>query len=177
MKFQSTKLAGVFILEIDRIADERGFFARSWCNRLAAEAGIKKQVVQENISFNERAGTVRGMHFQRAPSAEAKVVRCTSGAIHDVIVDLREGSSSYLDNIAVELTEENRRAVFIDEGCAHGFQTLADATEVHYMMMNYYDPGAASGIRHDDPQIDVRWPLPVTEISTKDQQWPLLESD
>lgn len=177
MKFQETDIAGVLIVDMDKFVDERGFFARSWCNELAADAGIDYQVVQENVSFNRLAGTVRGMHFQKEPAGEAKVVRCTRGAILDVAVDMRSDSKTYLQHVAVELSADNHRALFIEKGCAHGFQTLRDDTEIHYMMMHYYDPAAASGVRYNDPLVNIEWPLPVSEISAKDRQWPDLEKE
>lgn len=164
-----TELNGAWLIEIEPHTDERGFFARSFCQREFAELGMNDAVAQCNISYNERAGTLRGMHYQLAPSAEAKLVRCTSGAIYDAIVDLRNDSSSYLRWIAAELTAENRTALYIPEGFGHGFQTLTDHTEVFYQMSEFYTPELARGFRWDDSQFAIDWPLEVTCISSDDR--------
>lgn len=168
MKFTAAGLAGAFILDIERLADERGFFARTFCRDEFAAHGLRTEFVQCNTSFNLRRGTLRGMHFQRAPYAEAKIVRCTRGAIHDVIVDLRPDSLSYCRWIAVELSAENERMLYVPEGMAHGFQTLADGSEVFYQMAAMYRPDAAGGVRWNDPAFDIRWPLADPIVSARD---------
>jgi dTDP-4-dehydrorhamnose 3,5-epimerase len=172
MQFTETEIRGAFILDAEQIADERGFFARSWARDEFEAHGLNPNLAQCNLSYNHRKGTVRGMHWQAAPHAETKLVRCTQGGIYDVIVDLRADSPTYLRWIGVELTAENRRALYIPEGCGHGFQTLADATEVLYMITEYYTPAAARGMRWNDPAINVAWPLAVTVISERDAQYP-----
>ncbi len=172
MKFVEAGLAGVYLIELEPIADERGSFARSWCREEFRAAGVDFTVVQTNISFNNAAGTVRGMHFQADPSPEAKVVRCTRGGVFDVVVDLRPASDTYCEWLGVELNPENQKAIFIPPDCAHGFQTLADATEVHYLMSQRYDPDAARGVRFDDSVFGIDWPLPVSSLSDKDRNWP-----
>lgn len=177
MRFIETGLSGAHIVELEKISDERGFFARGWCADEFRAAGFDACIAQTNISFSVRAGTMRGMHYQAAPSAEAKVVRCTRGSIFDAIVDLRPDSPTFRSWFGVELTADNHRALFVPKVFAHGFQTLEDDTEVHYLMSSSYDPGAARGLRYDDPVIGIDWPLPVTGISDRDRTWPLLESD
>lgn len=168
MKFVETSIAGAYVLELEAHRDERGFFARSFCQREFAEHGLSPVVAQCNVSFNARAGTLRGMHAQRPPSAEAKLVRCTSGAIYDAIVDVRPDSPSYLTWFAVELTSAARNALYVPEGCAHGFQTLVDDTEVFYQMSEFFAPGLAVGFRYDDPRFAIEWPLAPTCVSEKD---------
>jgi dTDP-4-dehydrorhamnose 3,5-epimerase len=175
MRFSQTGLAGVFLIEPELLADERGSFARSFCVDEFAEAGIDFEVVQANISFNRFSGTVRGMHFQSPPHAEAKVVRCTRGALYDVVVDLRPDSATCGEWFAAELNADNRSALYIPEGCAHGFQTLLDNTEVDYLMSGRYEPGAASGVRFDDPVFGIDWPLAVSSVSDRDRNWPDFE--
>ncbi len=159
---------------MDRVEDERGFFARAWCGREFADAGLDSEIAQVSISFNRRAGTVRGLHFQAGPRAEGKVVRCTRGAIFDVAVDLRTDSATHGRWFGIELSADNRQGLFIPKGCAHGFQSLADDTEVLYLISEYYDPDAGRGVRYDDPRIGVRWPLEVTMVSEKDRRLPSL---
>jgi dTDP-4-dehydrorhamnose 3,5-epimerase len=172
MIFTETKLQGAFIIDIDRIEDERGFFARTWCQREFEAHGFCTQLVQCNISFNKHKGTLRGMHYQAAPYAEAKLVRCTSGAIYDVIIDLRPDSPTFKRWVAVELRAANRRMLFIPEGFAHGFQTLADDTEVFYQMSQFYAPEYARGVRWDDPAFGVSWPAEKRIISERDRSFP-----
>jgi dTDP-4-dehydrorhamnose 3,5-epimerase len=172
MIFTPTKLPGAYVVDLNRLEDERGFFARSWCQREAQELGIDPHVVQCNISFNKKKGTLRGMHLQLPPHAESKLVRVTRGAIYDVIIDLRPDSDTFKQWIAVELTAENRRALFVPKGFAHGFQTLEDETEIFYQMSEYYAPEWAFGVRWNDPAFGVRWPLEVAEISPKDRALP-----
>ena len=174
MNFSETAISGVYIVEIEYTEDERGFFARTWDENLCAERGLHpSHMVQCSTSFNKSRGTLRGMHYQESPHAEAKVVRCTRGAMYDVAVDLRPDSPTYTKWVAVELTADNRRALYIPEGCAHGFQTLTDATEVLYMMSAYYRQEASSGVRYDDPVFAIKWPeIPPRFISIKDRSWP-----
>jgi dTDP-4-dehydrorhamnose 3,5-epimerase len=175
MIFKETKLAGAYLISLQLIEDDRGFFARTWCRDEFAAHNLNTRLVQANVSHNRLRGTLRGLHYQAAPYAETKVVRCIRGAIYDVIVDIRESSPSYLDWIGVELTEANREMVYVPEGFAHGFQTLSDGSEVEYQMSEFFNADAAGGLRYDDPAIGIKWPLPVETISTKDASWPLLE--
>lgn len=172
MLFHATEITDAFIVDIEQRKDERGFFARAWCQREFSARGLTAQVVQTNISYSQHRGTLRGMHFQRAPYAEAKLVRCTRGAIYDVIIDLRPDSPSYRRWIGVELRADTYRMLYVPEGCAHGFQTLVDATEVTYQVSQFYTPDAEGGVRYDDPAFNIAWPLEVTVISDKDRQWP-----
>jgi dTDP-4-dehydrorhamnose 3,5-epimerase len=171
MIFHQTELAGAFVIDIERREDSRGFFARTWCARELAEHGLNVNVVQANMSYNKARGTLRGMHYQVAPYAETKLVRCTRGAIYDVIVDLRPDSPTFKRWIGVELTADNRRALFVPEGFAHGFITLEDDTDVMYQVTAFYTPGAEAGLRYDDPAFGIEWPVPVAVISDKDQSW------
>jgi dTDP-4-dehydrorhamnose 3,5-epimerase len=170
--FTETKLKGAFIIEPERLEDERGFFARTWCEREAAAYGFTPRWVQTNISFNKKKGTLRGLHYQAAPYEEAKMVRCTMGMIYDVIVDLRADSQTFMQWFAVELTAENRKALFIPEGLAHGFLTLEDNTEVFYQMSEFYAPEYARGVRWNDPAFGIQWPAEVQIISERDRQYP-----
>ena len=172
MIFTPSLLAGAFIIDVQRIEDERGFFGRSFCRDEFTAHGLKTEVAQCNISCNRFRGTVRGMHFQNPPHAEAKLVRCSRGAIQDIIVDLRPDSATCYRWEAVELTQDNCRMLYIPEGFAHGFQTLADDSEVFYQMFHSFASHCADGIRWDDPAISIRWPLPVTLISEKDCSYP-----
>lgn len=177
MIFSPTPLQGAYLVEQERIADERGFFARTWAVEEMAAHGLDPSAVHMNTSFNARAGTVRGLHFQVAPYEEAKLVRATRGAIWDVAVDLREHSPTYLRWHAVELTEDNGLAFSIPAGCAHGFQSLTDGAEVLYVMSTAYQPGAGAGVRWDDPVLDIRWPAAPEggrTISERDRTWPAL---
>jgi dTDP-4-dehydrorhamnose 3,5-epimerase len=177
MIFTETKLDGAFLIDIEERTDERGFFARSWCQKEFEQYGLVPLVVQANISFNHKKGTVRGMHYQASPYEETKLVRCTRGAIYDVIVDLRKGSPTYCQWLSAELTADNRRMLFVPEGYAHGFQTLTDATEVCYQVSQFYTPGAERGARFNDPAFSIRWPLDVTVISEKDANWADFQID
>ena len=172
MVFTETGLSGAVIVDVERHTDERGFFARSWCTREFQERGLSPLVVQCNVSGNAVKGTLRGMHYQVAPHAEVKLVRCTKGAIYDVIIDLRETSPTFLRHVGVELTAENHRALYIPEGFAHGFMTLQDDSEVFYQMSAFYEPSAARGVRWNDPAFAIEWPLPVIVISKRDQELP-----
>ena len=172
MIFTETKLKGTFIVEPERLEDERGFFARTWCKREFGAQELDTKLVQCNVSFNKKSGTLRGMHHQVAPHEEAKLVRCTMGAIYDVIIDLRPNSPTFKDWLSVELTAENRNMIYIPEGFSHGFMTLKDNTEVFYQMSEFYDPECARGVRWNDPAFDIVWPEDVKVISEKDKQYP-----
>ena len=168
-------LAGVYTIDVELKADERGFFARVWdADALAAE-GLDTRVSQSSIAYNHRAGTLRGLHLQLPPHAETKLVRCTRGAIYDVVVDIRPDSGTYLRWLGVELTDENRRTLYVPGGFAHGYQTLVDATEVWYQMSVPYAPGSADGLRWNDPRLAIEWPDPPASgrvLSAKDEAWP-----
>lgn len=172
MLFTETKLKGAFIIEIKQLTDERGFFGRSWCKREMEEHGLNGNVVQSNTSFSKTKGTLRGLHYQKHPYEETKLMRCTKGAIYDVIVDLRRDSPTFLQWIGVELTENNYKMLYVPENFAHGFVTLADNSEVTYLVTEYYTAGAEAGIRFDDKKLDIRWPVPVTVVSEKDRNHP-----
>ena len=172
MIFTETSLAGAFMIEPERREDDRGFFARSWCRHEASAHGLNPTVVQCNISFNSRKGTLRGLHYQVAPHQEAKLVRCTMGAIYDVIVDLRRDSPTFRRYAAVVLTAGNRKMLYVPEGVAHGFQTLEDSTEVSYQMSEFYAPEHARGVRWDDPAFGIEWPGPPAAIAERDRSYP-----
>jgi dTDP-4-dehydrorhamnose 3,5-epimerase len=173
MTFEETSLSGAFVIDLERREDGRGFFARTWCANELGEHGLNTRLVQANMSWNPRQGTLRGMHFQHPPHAEAKVVRCTHGAIHDVIIDLRPESPTYTQWIGVDLTAENRRALYVPEGFAHGFQTLVPDCEVHYLVTEFYTPEAEGGVRWNDPAFAIQWPDPDNAfLSDKDAAWP-----
>ncbi len=175
MKFTKTKLDGPYVIELERKEDSRGFFARAFCQKEFAAHGLRPIIAQANIAYNIKKGTLRGMHFQFPPAAETKLVRCTRGAILDIIVDLRPESPSYLQNVAVELSEDNGRALYVPERFAHGYQTLRDNTETSYQVGEFYAPEDESGLMHNDPRLGLEWPLPVTVISDKDQKFKLLD--
>ena len=168
MIFTETELKGAFIIDIERREDLRGFFARAFCQNDFTQHGLKPVVAQANIAFNHKKGTVRGMHFQFPPAAETKLVRCTRGAILDIIVDLRPESPTYLHHIAVELNEDNYRALYVPERFAHGYQALRDQTDTSYQVGEFYTPGAEGGLLYNDPRLGLEWPLPVSVISDKD---------
>jgi dTDP-4-dehydrorhamnose 3,5-epimerase len=172
MKITPTELSGVALIELEPIEDQRGLFARSFCVDAFAEADIMFSVKQSNISFNNFAGTIRGMHYQRHPFEESKIVRCTRGAIFDVAVDLRPESETFCRWYGAELNAENRLALLVPPGCAHGFQTLTDSTEVLYLMSERYVADSSAGVRHDDPSFGIAWPEEVSSISDKDRNWP-----
>jgi dTDP-4-dehydrorhamnose 3,5-epimerase len=174
MKFSPTKLAGVWMVDLERQDDERGFFARSWCQQEFEQRGLNPRLVQCNVSFNRKSGTLRGLHYQIAPHAEAKLVRCTRGAIYDVAVDLQPDSPTHRQWVGVELTAENGRALYIAEDFAHGFQTLADDSEVFYQMSESFHPECARGLRWNDPAFGINWPVANPIISGRDQNFPLL---
>jgi dTDP-4-dehydrorhamnose 3,5-epimerase len=176
MQFNKTKLERAYIIDLERRQDSRGFFARAFCQKEFAAHGLNPVIVQTNVAYNFKKGTLRGMHFQFPPAAETKLVRCTRGAILDIIVDLRPESPTYLQHIAVELNEENGRALYVPERFAHGYQTLCDNTETSYQVGEFYAPDHESGLMHDDPRLGLRWPLPVAVISDKDQKFNLLDN-
>ncbi|MBD3243637.1 MAG: dTDP-4-dehydrorhamnose 3,5-epimerase [Chitinivibrionales bacterium] len=176
MIFKETRLRGAYIIDIDRREDDRGFFGRIWCRREFEQHGLNPALVQCSVSYNKRRATLRGMHYQAAPFQEAKLIRCTMGAIYDVIVDLREDSETYGQWTGISLTAQNRTMVYVPEGFAHGFQTLENATEVVYQMSEFYHSAAAEGIRYNDPHVDITWPLTQPILSEKDRQLPLLDA-
>jgi dTDP-4-dehydrorhamnose 3,5-epimerase len=176
MKFTETSLKGSFILDIEPRGDNRGFFARVFCQNELREHGLNPVIAQANIAFSARRGTVRGMHFQFPPTAETKIVHATRGSILDIIVDLRPESPTYLQHIAIELTADSHRALYVPERFAHGYQVLEDNTETSYYVGEFYTPASEGGLRYDDPRLELVWPLAITEISTKDSAWsPLSE--
>jgi len=171
-----TKLKGALIIEPERFEDERGFFARTWCKREFEDHGLNSHLAQCNISFNKSKGTLRGMHYQIAPNAEAKLVRCTRGSIYDVIIDLRPDSETFKHWFAVELNRDNHKMLFIPENFAHGFLTLEDHTEVFYQMSEFYNAESTCGVRWDDPAFSIQWPAAVSVISDRDRDYPDFES-
>ena len=175
MKFTPTAIAGVWVVDVEPHPDERGFFARLWDAGEFAARGLNPQLTQVSVSYNRLAGTVRGMHWQADPHAEAKLVRVTQGAIWDVALDLRPESPTYRRWVAEELSAASRRMLYIPEGCAHGFQTLTDEAEVTYHISAAYEPTAGRGARYDDPAFGIPWPRPVTVVGIRDQAWPLVE--
>ncbi len=172
MIFKETPLPGAFLVEPERLEDERGFFARTYCQKEFREHGLNPEVVQCSVSFSMKKGTLRGLHYQGFRGDEAKLVRCTAGAIFDVMVDLRKGSNTYLKHYATRLDRENRLMLFVPEGFAHGFLTLEDCSEVSYQMSEFYSPGTAMGIRWNDPRLAIQWPLSPVVISERDQAYP-----
>jgi dTDP-4-dehydrorhamnose 3,5-epimerase len=175
MIFTETKLKGAYIIDLDRREDSRGFFARGFCQKEFEAHGLKSIIAQANIAFNLKKGTLRGMHFQYPPAPETKLVRCTRGAILDIIIDLRPESATYLQHISVELNEDNHRALYVPERFAHGYQALRDNTETSYQVGEFYAPTAESGLMYNDVRLGLEWPLPVAVISEKDQKFGLLE--
>src|SRR5438046_2039435 len=175
MQFTETKLKGAYIIDLERREDSRGFFARAFCQKEFAAVGLKPVIAQANVASNFKKGTLRGMHFQYPPAAETKLVRCTRGAILDIIVDLRPESSTYLQHVAVELSEDNQRALYVPERFAHGYQALRDNTDTSYQVGEFYTPEAEGGLRYSDPRLGLTWPLPVSAISEKDREWKLLD--
>lgn len=177
MIFTRTKLADATIIDVERREDARGYFGRTYCEREFEANGLPTGVVQTNMSLTRKAGTLRGMHYQVAPSAEDKLVRCMRGAIWDAIVDLRPESSTYCQWIGVELNEDNGRMLLVPKGFAHGFVTLTDDAAVNYQVSEFYTPVAERGARHDDPAFDIAWPVPVLDMSDKDRSWPAFDSE
>ena len=174
--FRETALPGVFIIEPERREDRRGFFARTWCEEEFADHGLNPRLVQCSVSLNVLRGTLRGMHYQAPPHAEAKLIRCTGGAIWDVALDLRPDSPAFRRYVGAELSAENHLALYIPEGVAHGFQTLDDNTEVLYQMSAAYAPDAARGVRYDDPAFGIRWPIPEPILLDRDRNYPSVET-
>jgi dTDP-4-dehydrorhamnose 3,5-epimerase len=178
MRFRELELPGAYLVELDRIEDERGFFARTFCREEFAEHGLETELVQANTAFNRKAGTLRGLHFQAEPHEETKLVRCTRGAVYDVIVDLRPGSATYTRWVGVELTAENDTQLYVPRGFAHGYQTLVDDTETSYLMGAAYEASAARGVRWDDPAFGIDWPETAEQtISERDRTWPDFSPD
>ncbi len=175
MIFIETHLKSAFLIEPERIADDRGFFARTWCQKEVASRGLETRLVQCNISYNPRKGTLRGMHFQTRPWEEVKIVRCTRGKIYDVIIDLRPASSTFKKWFGVTLSEEKRNMLYIPKGFAHGFITLADQAEVFYQMSEFYSPDHARGVRWNDPAFSISWPVEVRQICERDRNYPDFE--
>jgi dTDP-4-dehydrorhamnose 3,5-epimerase len=176
MIFTETELAGSFVIDLELREDERGFFARAFCQHEFGDHGLKPVIAQANIAFNHRRGTLRGMHFQVLPAAETKLVRATRGGILDIIVDLRPESPTFLEHASVELTQDNHRALYVPERFAHGYQVLVDDTETSYQVGEFYSPPDERALRYDDPRLALEWPLPIAVISEKDRQAPLLET-
>ena len=172
MIFIHTELEGAFVIEPERLSDERGFFARTWCKKEFIKNGLNPDLVQCNISFNLKKGTLRGMHYQVAPYEETKLVRCTSGAIHDVIIDLRPASLTFRQWFGIKLSSENKMMLYIPEGFCHGFLTLQNNTEIFYQMSQYYVPESSRGIRWNDPLFNIQWPNEITVISERDKNYP-----
>jgi dTDP-4-dehydrorhamnose 3,5-epimerase len=176
MLFNPTNLKDAFVIELEVRSDDRGGFARTFCAKEFEGHGLKPMVAQCNMSFNYQKGTLRGMHYQLPPAAETKLVRCTSGAIYDVIIDMRSDSPTYMQHFGVELTAENRKALYVPEMFAHGYQALTDGAEVVYQVGEFYTPGYERGLRYDDPTFGIEWPIPVTLISEKDAKWPFFNT-
>jgi dTDP-4-dehydrorhamnose 3,5-epimerase len=174
VRFEPTALAGAYLIHLEPRVDERGLFARAFCAQEFAGQGLETSYVQSNISTNTRAGTVRGLHFQRAPQAEVKLVRCVKGVIYDVIVDMRAGSPTYLRFFGAELSDANGLMMYVPKDFAHGYQALSDGASVFYMVSAFYAPQAEGGLRFDDPRLAIKWPRPVSDVSDKDARWPLL---
>lgn len=177
MRFTETPLRGAFVIDLEPRADERGFFSRTFDVHEFDAHGLRSFVAQSNLSYNHRAGTLRGMHYQLPPAAETKLVRCTRGAIYDVILDLREDSPTHMQHFGVELSADNRTALYVPELFAHGYLTLTPEAEVEYQVSEFYTPGQERGMRHDDPALGIEWPIPVEVISEKDAAWPPLGAE
>ena len=177
MHFSDVSVIGAKVIDPAPRLDDRGRFMRAWCTREFAEQGINFIPLQANMGLSRRKGTTRGMHFQEVPALEAKLVRCTRGSIFDVVLDVRPGSSSFRSWYAVVLSAENGRMLYVPEGCAHGYQSLEDGTEMYYMASALYTPEAARGVRFDDPAFQIKWPLAATVVSEQDRNWPLLQPE
>jgi len=176
VRIEPTTIEGVHIVDLDQLTDDRGFFARSFCREEFIAAGLEPTIAQCNISFNHAAGTLRGMHFQTMEAPETKFIRCTRGAILDVVVDMRIGSPTLGEHVAVELSAENRRAIYVPATFAHGYLTLTDAAEVHYQVSHPYTPNTERGLLHDDPVLGIDWQRSIDVVSDKDRSWDRLES-
>lgn len=177
MQIHTTPLPGSALIDLKLLTDDRGFFARSFCEQEFTDAGLDPTITQCNMSYNHVAGTLRGFHYQLEPNAEVKVIRCLRGSIYDVIVDLRPDSPTYLQHFGAELSQDNRRAMYVPRNFAHAYLTLTDAAETLYQVSTPYTPGAERGLRHDDPALGIEWPVPVTTVSDKDASWPLLSEN
>lgn len=172
MKFTETNLKGAFVIEVDKLIDDRGFFGRLWCEKEFEKYNLNTNIVQSNVSLSKKKGTLRGMHFQKHPYQETKLVRCTKGAVFDVIIDLRPESDTYKKWFGVKLTEDNHKMIYVPKNFAHGFITLKDDSEVYYLVTQFYNKAAESAIRWDDPAFEIEWPIQVEEISEKDRNHP-----
>jgi dTDP-4-dehydrorhamnose 3,5-epimerase len=172
MIFSDAGLPGAWVIDLEKKSDERGFFARSWCQKEFESRGLSGHFVQCNISNNRRAGTLRGMHYQAVPHAESKLIRCSRGGVYMVFLDLRKDSPTMRKWASYELTQDNYRSLFVPEGCAVGFQTLADNTEVLYQMSEFFASDFARGVRYNDPAFGIEWPLPISAIAKRDEEWP-----
>ncbi|GHF06633.1 dTDP-4-dehydrorhamnose 3,5-epimerase [Aliiroseovarius zhejiangensis] len=174
MKFQETPLKGAFVVDLEEISDDRGHFARAFCADKFKTHGLKPEIAQINLSFNEKKGTIRGLHYQTPPAAEAKFLRCITGAIYDVIVDLRPDSPTFREHFGIELSATNRTAIYVPEMFAHGYLALTDGAQAYYSASEFYTPGVEGGLRYDDPALAIDWPIPVEVVSEKDASWPLI---
>jgi len=172
MKFTEGPIKGAYIIDVKRIGDERGYFGRLWCQKEFEALGLKAHISQSNIGVNKQAGTLRGLHYQTAPHLEVKIVRCSRGAMFDVIVDLRPDSSTFKQWFGRELTADNATMLYVPEGCATGYQTLVDDTEMYYHATEFYHPESATGVRFDDPAFGIEWPVEITGMSDNDANWP-----
>ena len=172
MIFTETPLQGAFVVELKEIGDDRGHFARAFCAQKFEDHGLKPMIAQINLSYNEKKGTMRGLHYQTPPAAEAKFMRCITGAIYDVIVDLRPDSPTFLQHFGIELSAENRKAIYVPEMFAHGYLALTDGAQAYYSASEFYTPGTEHGLRYDDPAFGIDWPIPVEVVSDKDMSWP-----
>jgi dTDP-4-dehydrorhamnose 3,5-epimerase len=176
MKFVETKLPGSFVIEQQKIGDERGYFSRVWCSNVFAEQGLKPEIAQVNTSYNPYKGTLRGLHYQVAPNEEAKLIHCTRGVIFDVIVDMRSDSPTYMDWFGIELKEDSGLMLYAPEGFAHGYQAITDNSAIIYPATEFYTPKSERGVRWDDPSVGIKWPLEPLYMSDKDKAWPLIKT-
>lgn len=174
MEFTKTPLQDAWVIDNKNISDDRGFFARAFCANEFQEHGLNPTIAQGNMSYNYKKGTLRGMHYQKSPAEETKLVRCTHGSIYDVIVDIRPDSPTYMQHYGVELSAQNRRALYVPEMFAHGYLTLTDDAEVTYLVSEFYTPGVEDGYRYDDPALGIDWPVPIEVVSEKDANWALI---
>jgi dTDP-4-dehydrorhamnose 3,5-epimerase len=177
MLFNETKLKGAYVIELEKREDPRGFFARAWCRKEFEAHGLATDCVQANLSYNKKAGTLRGMHYQVPPHEEVKLVRCVRGAIYDVIIDMRPSSSTYCQWVGVELSDQNYKMLYVPKGFAHGYVTLEDNADVFYLVSEFYAPGSEQGVRYDDPAFGIAWPVAISVLSDKDGAWPKFVHD
>ncbi len=175
MKFTPTPVDGAYVLDVNRIGDERGYFGRLWCENEMREQGLVSQIRQSNIGFSPQAGTLRGLHYQKAPHEEVKIVRCTRGSVFDVVVDVRAQSPTFRSWFGIELNPDNASMLYVPEGCATGYLTLEDNSEIYYNTSAFYAPDAATGVRYDDPAFQIDWPREITVLSDNDKNWPDLD--